>query len=169
MYNKVVSEELLNEKINKIAEDINNDYYGESLDIICLVNSATFFCTKVLLKLKIEVRLHYFSFSNINNKGIEGQIKVLLDLNDSLFEKNVLIVEGIVVSGKTQKYLMKFFSLQYPKTINICAIGVKKQALSSNLPLKYYGFEFGNEIVVGFGIGEITERSKPFLYVKNKD
>jgi hypoxanthine phosphoribosyltransferase len=75
----------------------------------------------------------------------------------------VLVVEGIVISGRTPRYVLDILTLRQPASLAMCALGMKPAQLSVELPLKYVAFELGPEIAVGYGVGSGLEKTLPHL------
>ena len=152
--NKVIhNKENISRRIHEIAKDINKDYKNKSLDIICLVNSAMVFTSDLIRKIEIPIKLHIFDFSSINESK-SGEVRINLDIKNSISGKNVLIIEGLIISGKTPKYIYNYFKKKYkPLSLHFCVVGFKPHLLKDDLSIKYYGFKFKSENVYGYGIG----------------
>ena len=151
--------------VENLATAISADYKDASeLHLISFLNGGSVFCSDLMRKIKIPTELHHFGFNSISSSNEIGSVEITLDVKESLFQKEVILIEGLVISGRTPKYLLEYFSKRNPRSIEICAVGVKPSLLDANLDVKYSMFEFGKEWVTGFGIGKGIERSKPFLY-----
>lgn len=158
----------IDKSIIELSEVISSDYANtESLHLISLLNGGSVFCSDLMRALRIPVVLYHFGFDSTPSRPGDGQVRITLDVSDDLRGKDVLIVEGLVISGRTPRYLMNYFKARGPKTIEICAVGTKPAAKEVELEVKYNLFEFENEWVAGYGIGSGTERSKPFLFDAN--
>jgi hypoxanthine phosphoribosyltransferase len=160
------SEEQVKLRIKELADQINLDYKGSALSIVYMLNGASIFAAELIKYLNMEIQLYPFGFSSYQPAPLSGEVKITLDVPDALQGRNVLILEGIVVSGRTPNYLMQMFALRNPLTLEMCAIGMKPEKLSIDLKVKYSGFNFGSEIVVGFGVGESSEKKLPYLAKK---
>ncbi|KTD24326.1 Hypoxanthine phosphoribosyltransferase [Legionella lansingensis] len=157
------TEEQIKERVNCLAEQINADYAGLTLDVICLVNSASMFCADLVRQFTVPSRLHFLSFNSYANGNASGEVRIIQDINEPLYARNVLVVEGIVVSGRTPRYILDMLRLRQPQSLAMCALGVKPAQLSVDLPLKYVAFELGSEIATGYGIGSGIEKVHPHL------
>ena len=150
-------------RIKTIANRIDVDYKGKKIDVICLTNSAMFFCSDLVRKLQTPLELHLLSFENYKGENKNGQVKVTLDVNSSLMNRHVIVVEGIVVSGRTPNYIINMLAGRAPASIYLCALGVKRKMMTENIPLKYCAFELGEEIAVGYGVGNNEQKCLPYL------
>ena len=162
----IATKEQLNQRVCDLAAQISEDYAGKTLDVVCLINSSSVFCADLVRHLTINTRLHFFGFSSYSNANPSGEVRVTLDVNEPLYDRHVLVVEGIVVSGRTPRYVMDAMALRQPASLVMCALGVKAAQLSVSLPLKYIGFELGSEIAVGYGVGAADEKVLSSLVVK---
>ena len=150
-------------RIKTIANRIDVDYKGKKIDVICLTNSAMFFCSDLVRELETPLELHLLSFENYKGENKNGQVKVTLDVNSSLMNRHIIVIEGIIVSGRTPNYIVNMLSGRSPASISLCAIGVKRNLMTENIPLKYCAFELGEEIAVGYGVGNNEQKCLPYL------
>ena len=159
----VASASKIEERIKIIANQIDVDYKGKKIDVICLTNSAMFFCSDLVRKLRTPLELQLLSFENYKGENRNGEVKLTLDVNSSLMNRHVIVVEGIVVSGRTPNYIISMLSGRAPASIFMCALGVKRKMMTENIPLKYCAFELGEEIAVGYGVGNNEQKCLPYL------
>lgn len=162
-YEILHNEKVIAERINEIANQINEDYNDKNLEIVFFMNGGSVFYADLIRKLRIPIVVHPFGFSSYSPSPLSGEVEVTLDIKKPMMGKHILIIEGVVISGRTPKYIYDMLSLRKPESIEICAVGIKKDALAVDLNVKYKAFEFGSEIVVGYGIGEGKEKAFPFL------
>ncbi len=166
-YNKIVTEKQLGERVEQLATKISEDYAGKELTVICFVNGGSFLYADLVRKLNVNTQIHFLGFSAYNNQTKSGEVRVTLDVSESLEGKDVLLIEGIVVSGRTPKFIYDTLKLRNPASIEFCAIGLKPKSISVDIPIKYYGFEFEPEqMVAGYGIGKGNEKVLPYLILQ---
>lgn len=149
----LVPEEKIQQRVDELAKLISADYEGKTLDVICLINSASLFCADLVRKLSIPTRLHFLGFSSYSKGTHSGEVRITQDINEPMFARHVLVVEGIVVSGRTPRYVLDLIDLRQPQSLAMCALGVKPAQLCVDLPLKYVAFDLGSEIAIGYGVG----------------
>lgn len=158
----------INQSIIELSAVISSDYAStECLHLISLLNGGSVFCADLMRALAIPTAFSHFGFDSIPLELGEGQVRITLDVYDELRGKDILIVEGLVISGRTPLYLLNYFESRGPKSIEICAVGTKPRAREVELEVKYNLFEFEKEWVAGYGIGRGIERSKPYLFDAN--
>lgn len=153
----------LRKSIIECASLIDKDYFGKDIDIVCLTNSGTAFCFALLQHLTVTSRLHYLSFQSFDNASPKGVVRITSDILEPLTDRHILIIEGMVISGKTPRYLVDLLGLHSPASISLAAVGVKPHLISVELPLKYHLYEFKDQWVAGFGIGDSSLRPLPYL------
>ena len=165
-YNIIINKEKIISRIKTLANQINSDYAGKTIDLVCLVNSAQFFTIDLVKYLTVPTRLHYLGFNNYSEGNETGEVRITSDIQEPLFGRDVLVIEAIVVSGRTPRFIIDLLKKRRPASIALCALGSKPHLLSEKLPLNYVAFELGKEIVVGYGIGSGIEKTLPLLISK---
>jgi hypoxanthine phosphoribosyltransferase len=165
---QLYSDEQIKEKVRALALKIDNDYRGSNLSIVYATNGASVFCSDLIRFLTIPVSLNPISFINYSNQSTSGEVRLLNDVSESLFEKHVLLMDGMIISGKTPNYLYKVLKQREPLSLEFCALGIKPTFYKGQHPIKYYAFEFSNEMVIGYGIGDGAEKQLKSLHTKNQ-
>lgn len=155
----LVSAVELHERLEQLANEINRDYAEREIDLVCLSNSAMFFTADLARLIKVPVRLHLLAFVSYPKALQSGEVRITLDVAEPLEGRHVLLVEGMIIGGRTPLYLMNMMRLRQPASLDLCVIGSKPDELAVNLEIKYRLFEFGREWVAGYGIGHDVEKS----------
>jgi len=154
---------VIRERVTELARRISGDYAGRQLDVVCLLNGASVFGADLVRALEVPARLHQLGFTAYPGAPKSGEVRVTLDVAEPLQDRHVLLVEGVVVSGRTPLYLMELLRMRKPASLALCALGVKPRARAVDLPVAYAGFEFGDEIAAGYGMGNLAQRSLPHI------
>ncbi len=162
-YKIIYESSAISSRVALIADQINRDYAGREIDIVCLTNAAMSFTSDLMRLLVVPTRLHLIAFMLYSSAPMSGEVRITLDVNEPLNGRHVLVVEGMVISGRTPLYLMNLLRLRQPESIELCAIGSKPAELAVELPIRYRLFEIGKELVAGYGIGKGPERALPYL------
>lgn len=163
----IVSEQDLRKRVQALAQRISADFAGRTVDIVWPIGGTAVFCADLVRQLTIPVRLHPVAFSAYPTPNESGEVRITMDVDAPLFQCDVILLEGVIVSGRTPGFVLEALRLRKPASICICALGVKARALGAGLPIAYFGFEFGAEIVVGYGMGDGAERALPFLTARS--
>ena len=153
----------INNRVAEIAYEINRDYLGREIELVCLTNAALIFTSDLIRLLDVPIRLHTLAFTSYAKTSTSGEVRLTQDISEPLQGRHVLVIEGMVISGRTPLYLMNFLRLRQPGSLELCAIGSKPMELAVALPIKYRMFEFKKEWVMGYGIGKGPERALPYL------
>jgi hypoxanthine phosphoribosyltransferase len=164
----LVSANELRQRVKELAQQINTDFAGREIDLVCLSNSASVFTADLCRMIKVPIRQHLLAFNRYNKPTKSGEVALTLDVTEPLQDRHVLVTEGMVISGRTPLYLMNLLRLRQPASLELCAIGSKPSELAVDLPIKYRLFEFEKEWVEGYGIGNGAEKvSADILNIKH--
>lgn len=163
----MISEEQVNIRIRELAEQISKDYEGKSVHLICILKGSVFFSCDLAKRITIPVTLDFMSVSSYGNETVSsGRVRIVKDLDESIQDKDVLIIEDIIDSGRTLAYLMDLLSTRAPRSLNICTLLDKPDRRVTDVEVKYVGFEIPDEFVVGYGLDyQQNYRNLPFVGV----
>ncbi len=163
----LISEEQVNERIKEIARQISEDYKGKSVHLICILKGSVFFSCDLAKRITLPVTMDFMSVSSYGNEKVSsGRVRIVKDLDESIQDKEVLIIEDIIDSGRTLAYLMEMLSSRAPKSLNICTLLDKPERRVTDVEVKYVGFEIPDEFVVGYGLDyQQNFRNLPFVGV----
>jgi hypoxanthine phosphoribosyltransferase len=159
----IITEEALRTRVRELGAQISSDYAGRELDVVCLINGANMFCPDLVRHITVPMRQHFLGFTAYKSAGTTGEVRVTHDVAEPLEGRHVLVVEGIVITGRTPRYLMELMKLRKPASVALCALGRKPQAKAADLTIDYVAFELGNDFAAGYGIGAGPERNLPHL------
>jgi hypoxanthine phosphoribosyltransferase len=160
----IKSETIIKDNIEILANRLNQEYQNiDTLDVICFVNGASMFCSDLIKLITVPIRLHHFGFSSYQDMPSNGQVKIEQDLKDHIEDRHVLLLEGLVISGRTPLYLFNFFKSRKPASLKLCAVGVKRKQIEVDLEVDYHMFDFEDEWIEGYGIGGISTKCLPYL------
>ena len=163
----LLNEEEVDKRIKEIAEQINKDYEGKSVHLICILKGGVFFTCELAKRLTVPVTLDFMSVSSYGS-GTEssGVVKIIKDLDQPLEGKNVLIVEDIIDSGRTLAYLIEVLKQRNPASIRLCTLLDKPERRVKDVKVDYVGFNIPDEFVVGYGLDYAQRyRNLPFIGV----
>ena len=163
----LISEEQVNVRINELAKQISQDDEGRSIHLVCILKGSVFFSCDLAKRITIPVTMDFMSVSSYGDEKVSsGRVKIVKDLDESIQDKDVLIIEDIIDSGRTLAYLMELLSSRAPKSLNICTLLDKPERRVSEVDVKYVGFEIPDEFVVGYGLDyQQTLRNLPYVGV----
>lgn len=158
-------EEELQKRIKEVAEQIDKDYEGtDEIVIISVLKGAIFFTVDLVKKMKTPITLEVMQVSSYTGTESTGNIIVKKDLDNSIKGKHVLIVEDIIDSGRTLKYLKEYLQTKNPKSVKIAVLMDKKERRIVDIDVDYTGFVIPNKFIVGYGF-DYDEKGRNIPYV----
>ena len=164
----LLTEEEVNTKISEVAAQINKDYEGKEVHLICILKGGVFFTCELAKRLTIPVSLDFMSVSSYgSDTKSSGVVKIIKDLDEPLEGKNVIIVEDIIDSGRTLAYLIEVLKQRNPKNIELCTLLDKpERRVKKQVQVKYTCFTIPDEFVVGYGLDyDQKYRNLPYIGV----
>lgn len=159
------SAEKIAARVKELGEQISAQYQGEEVTMVCVLKGSFLFYADLVRAMKVPLRCEFISVSSYGNaKTSSGEVKLVLDISTPLDGKNVLIVEDIVDSGLTLKFIRELLQVRHPKSVAACALLEKPDALKEKVKVEYSGFKIGNEFVVGYGL-DYAQRFRELPYI----
>lgn len=167
----LLSEEEVDRRIQEIGAQISTDYAGKSVHLICVLKGGSFFMCELAKRITVPVSLDFMSVSSYgSDTKSSGVVKIVKDLDESLKDKEVLVVEDIVDSGRTLSYLMEMLRDRGPASLRLCTLLDKPDRRVVNVKVDYTGFRIPDKFVVGYGLDyDQKYRNLPYVGVVEFD
>ena len=152
--NKLISEEELQTRIKELGCEIDKYYNGEEVTVICVLKGSVMFMVDLVKNFTMPMKMEFIRLSsygsNMTSSGKVNAVDISLpDLNG----KNVLIIEDIVDTGLTAKFLLDFIALNFrTKSTKFCSLLDKKCKRQVDVKPDYYGFDVDDVFLVGYGL-----------------
>ncbi len=147
------SEEEVQARIREVADEISRDYKGSDLMLVGVLKGAVIFMTHLAQELKIPARLDFLGIASFSpGKALPGVVRISKDLDLDIQGMDVLVVEDIVDTGLTLRYLLNILSGRQPRSLGICTLLDKTTRRLVEIPVKYRCFDIPDRFVVGFGL-----------------
>ncbi len=161
----LIDERTLQARISELGAEIAEDYRGRDLLLVGVLKGAVFFMADLMRQLDIPCEVDFMAISSYG-AGIDssGVVRILKDLDISIEERNVLVVEDIVDSGLTLSYLLRNLEARRPTSLEVCALLTKPERRENEVVCRYVGFEIPNRFVIGYGL-DFAERYRNLPYV----
>ena len=161
----LIDEETLNGRIAELGAAISDDYRGRDLLLIGVLKGAIFFMADLMRSIEIPCEVDFMAISSYG-AGIDssGVVRILKDLDVSIEDRNVLVVEDIIDSGLTLSYLLRNLEAREPASLEVCALLTKPERRENDVTCRYVGFEIPNRFVIGYGL-DFAERYRNLPYV----
>lgn len=162
---ELISEEKVENRIRALAAEISEDYAGKELHMICILKGASFFMCELAKRCTIPVSIDFMSVSSYGSgTRSSGLVRVVKDMDDPIEGKDVLVVEDIVDSGRTLRFLGELLSSRGAGSIKYCTLLDKPERRVVDLKVDYTGFTIPDEFVVGYGMDyDQKYRNLPYI------
>jgi hypoxanthine phosphoribosyltransferase len=162
----MINERQLQDRIQELASQIEADYVEEEdLLLICVLKGGYMFLGDLSRALK---RPHELDFMGISSYGAgtssSGAVQIIMDLKAPIMDRNILIVEDIIDSGRTLDYMRRNLLARGPASLRICSLLSKPSRREVDVEVDYEGFEIPDEFVVGYGL-DFAEKYRNLPYI----
>ena len=147
-----ISEEIILQKVKELAENINRDYQGKKPLFIAILNGSFMFAADLFKHITIDAEITFIKLASYKGMKSSGQVITAIGLELDLIDRDVIIIEDIVDTGKTLHYFLPKLQHQQPASLKIASLLHKPEALKHPLTIDYIGFNIPNKFVVGYGL-----------------
>jgi hypoxanthine phosphoribosyltransferase len=161
----LISEDELRARVVELGAQVSRDYEGLDPLLVAVLKGAVIFAGDLLRAITIPCSIDFMAISSYGS-GTEssGVVRILKDLDAPIAGRHVLVVEDIVDSGLTLKYLLKNLAGRKPATLEVAALLRKEGIQQVPLDIRYCGFDIPNEFVVGYGL-DFSEKYRNLPYI----
>lgn len=161
----LISEKELDERIGEIAKQIENDYKGEEVVFCSVLKGAIFFTVDLMKKYQGDCEINFVRVSSYQGENSTGVITMKIPLKkEDIENKNIILVEDIVDTGRTFKYLVEYVKEMNPKSVKTCVLLDKKARRVVEFEPDYTAFPIDDLFVVGYGL-DYDEKLRNLPYV----
>ena len=162
---ELISEEKVIARIKEIAEQINKDYEGKSVTLVCILKGSIFFTCELAKYIKVPVVIDFMQCSSYGaDTKSSGIVKIAKDLDETLEGKDVIVIEDIIDSGRTLYYLLEVLQKRQPNSLRLCTLLDKPDRRVKDVKVDYVGFAIPDEFVVGYGLDYAQKyRNLPYI------
>jgi hypoxanthine phosphoribosyltransferase len=164
----LITEQQLQQRIAELGVEISRDYAGKPLVLVCILRGGVMFLTDLMRKVTIPHAIEFMAVSSygVGHRESTGQVRISLDLNTDIHNRDVLIVEDIIDSGRTLSSVVELLSARKPSSIEICTLLDKAERREVEVPIRYRGFVIPDRFVFGYGLDlDDLYRNLPFIGV----
>ncbi len=165
----LISEEQLQSRIAEMGAEISRDFTEKNnLLLICILRGGVLFLTDLMRKISVPHAIEFMAVSSygVGNRETSGHVRITLDLNVDIRDRNVILVEDIIDSGHTIAAVLDLLGTRKPASLCVCTLLDKADRREVFVPVKYTGFSIPNKFVFGYGL-DIDDyyRNLPFIGV----
>lgn len=157
--------EEIQRKIHELGARISADYADKDLLVVGVLKGAIFFMSDLLRSLRISVRMDFIHCTSSSSKEKVGDpVRMFCDIKEDIRGKHVLLVEDIVDSGVTLRYLRQMLQERGPASLKVCVLLDKAERRQTQIEADYAGFRIPNKYVVGYGL-DYKDRYRNLPYI----
>ena len=163
----LISEEEVDARIRELGEKISKEYEGKQIHLICVLKGGVFFMCELAKRITVPVSMDFMCVGSYGDgTKSSGVVRLAKDLDESIENKEVLIVEDIIDSGNTLYYLMDVLRQRKPASLRLCTLLDKPDRRVKDVHVDWTGFEIPDEFVVGYGLDYAQKyRHLPYIGV----
>ncbi len=172
----LVDEATLQRRVCELGQSISQEYAGKDLLLVSVLKGSIVFMADLIRAISIPHEIDFLATSSYGSGVVSGAVRILKDLNISIENRHILLVEDIIDSGNTLNYLLRMLQERQPASIRIMSLLDKPERREADVKVDWIGFSIPNEFVVGYGLdyNEIYRNLpyigilKPSVYSKNE-
>ncbi|CDO91147.1 hypoxanthine phosphoribosyltransferase [Mycobacterium triplex] len=171
----LLTTEQIQTRIGELGGQIGNDYResvaesGEDLLLITVLKGAVIFVTDLARAIPVPTQFEFMAVSSYGSStSSSGVVRILKDLDRDINGRDVLIVEDVVDSGLTLSWLLRNLKTRHPRSLRVCTLLRKPDAVRANVEIAYVGFDIPNDFFVGYGL-DYDERYRDLSYIGTLD
>ena len=163
----LIDEQKLQARIKELAVQLTRDYRGKELTLLAVLKGSVFFATDLAKSIDLPLTMEFLGVSSYQG-GTEttGEVRITSDVTKPMAGKDLLVVEDIIDTGLTMKFLLENLQARHPASVKLCSLLEKPSRARAKIPIDYKGFVIDDVFVVGYGL-DFAERYRnlPFIGV----
>jgi hypoxanthine phosphoribosyltransferase len=161
------TEQQVTDRVREVARAISERYAGRDLKLVGVLKGSVFFLTALAREITIPVKIDFLAISSFSaQRHSPGVVRIAKDLDEPIEGQDVLVVEDIVDTGLTLRYLLQTLAGRSPHSLGICTLLDRQSRRLVQVPVEYRCFEIGDHFVVGCGLDyKQLYRNLPYLAV----
>ena len=162
---EMISEEKVDERIRELGRQISEDYAGKQIHLICVLKGGVFFMCELAKRITVPVSMDFMCVGSYGDgTASSGVVRIAKDLDESIENKEVFIVEDIIDSGNTLHFLARELKERGAKSVRICTLLSKPDRRVVEVPVDYVGYVIPDKFVVGYGLDYAQKyRNLPYI------
>ena len=161
----LLTEEQIRERIRELGAQISRDYEGRSVLLIAVLRGAALFLADLARDISVPIELDFMAVSSYGSSTkSSGVVRILKDLDEPIDGRDVIVVEDILDTGLTLKYLLKNLASRKPASLEVITLLSKEGKQRVPISCKYVGFICPDEFVVGYGL-DYAEKYRNLPYI----
>jgi len=161
----LISEEQIQRRIAEMADEITRDYEGLDLTVVAVLKGSFVFVADLVRHVRLPLSVDFLGLSSYGDSTeTSGVVKITQDLSQPVLGKDVLVVEDIIDTGLTMRYLLDNLATRKPRSVRVCTLLHKPCNERVRVPIHYKGFTIDNHFVIGYGL-DLGEKYRNLRYI----
>jgi len=161
----LISEERIQERVRELGQELSRDYAGKRPLLIAVLKGGAVFLTDLIRRMDIDLEIDFLSLSSYGNATTSsGKVHLVHDLRADVSGRHVVLVEGVVDTGHSVRFLLDLLGARNPASLKVCTLLNKVPCRRVPVPVDYVGFPIGDEFVIGYGM-DAAESLRQLPYV----
>jgi len=149
----MISEAEIENRVRELGEQLRQEYAGKNLLLLGVLKGAVVFLVDLARAIDLPLQIDFMAVSSYGaSTESSGVVRILKDLDTAVDGRDILVVEDIIDTGLTLRYIMENLSMRNPASIKVCALLVKEKGRPEGIKADYVGFQIPDEFVVGYGL-----------------
>jgi hypoxanthine phosphoribosyltransferase len=151
-FKSYLEKEVIQQEVERIARELNTDYVDKDPLFIAILNGSFMFASDLFKLIEVPAEICFIKLASYKGTQSTGQVITAIGLDRDIYERDVVIIEDIVDTGKTLHAFLPQLQHQQPGSLKICSLLHKKEATIHPVQIDYLGFEIPDLFVVGYGL-----------------
>lgn len=142
----------ISQRVRELGKQITADYEGRAPMLIGVLKGSLVFMADLCRAIEVPVNVDFMSISSYGDGQHSGVVRILKDLDESITDRHVILVEDIIDTGLTLTYLLATLNARRPATLEVCGLLDKTARRIIEVPIRYRGFDIPDEFIIGYGL-----------------
>jgi hypoxanthine phosphoribosyltransferase len=151
-------------RVREMGAQLTRDYRGKELTIVSILKGSVFFASDLVRSIDLPLTMEFLGVSSYLGTETTGEVRITSDMTKPMAGKDLLIVEDIIDTGLTMKFIMENLQARHPASLKVCALLEKPARARTPIEIDYRGFTIDDVFVVGYGLDYLERfRNLPFI------
>ena len=166
----LIAEDEIQRRVRELGEQLTKDYAGGNLLLLGVLKGAVVFLVDLARAIDLPLQIDFMAVSSYGaSTQSSGVVRILKDLDSAVDGRDILVVEDIIDTGLTLRYILDNLAMRNPASVKVCALLVKEKERPEGIKADYVGFYIPDEFVVGYGLDYADVfRNLPYVGVLKK-
>ncbi|MFB6345165.1 MAG: hypoxanthine phosphoribosyltransferase [bacterium] len=161
----ILPQDEINSKVKQLGETITEDFHNHDILVVGVLRGCVTFISDLMREVELPLEIDFLAVGSYGKSSeSSGVVRVLKDLNETIEDRHVLLVEDIVDTGLTLNFLLGYLKARNPASVSVCSLLDKPARREVDVKIDYGGFEVPNEFLVGYGLDYAQKyRNLPYI------